>query len=162
MPLSPYPWNARTFQPGRVSLGGLAELCEENYRLLRRLIPGVANLRERHQSLVQGVALHLEILEQTRYTTLLHLTYYFRHSCGERPDPDATLRAYHDAVQVEVLDLRQTVPSLALRQPCPLLEQKWRTNLFLSKWLVYCLAQGHRFHAMPAFSQRGRVAASLG
>jgi uncharacterized protein len=27
----------------------------------------------------------------------------------------------------------------------PTLEQRWRINLFLSKWLHYCVAQGHSF-----------------
>lgn len=121
-------------------------LCEENYRVLTRLIPEMPILAGYLRSgLPQGMDLHLEILEQTPYTTLLHLTYYFSHGKGAVPDPDATVRAYHDAGQVEVLDLRQTALPLARGPHYPTLEQKWKTNLFLSKWLAFSTAQGHVF-----------------
>lgn len=143
---SPYPWCLGKFLPSHLSLGGLVDLCEENYRLLLRLMPDNQMLRGRYLSaLPRGMDLHLEILEQSRYTTLLHLTYYFHQEYGALPDPDATLRAYHDAGQVEVLDLRQSALPLNRGPLLPTLAQKWRINLFLSKWLTYCVAQGHRF-----------------
>jgi uncharacterized protein YqiB (DUF1249 family) len=122
------------------------ELCEENYRVLWRLVPDLHRRSGYFRSeLPQGMDLHLEVLEQTPYTTLLHLTYYFCHDSGAVPDPDTTLRAYHDAGQVEVLDLCQTALPLVRGPRYPTLEQKWKANLFLSKWLAYCLSQGHRF-----------------
>ena len=146
MRASVYPWNLHSLLEGRPSLGGLMALCEENYRVLGRLIPDMPNLTGHMRSgLPQGMDLHLEILEQTPYTTLLHLTYYFPHGRGAVPDPDATLRAYHDAGQVEILDLRQTALPLVRRPHCPTLEQKWKTSLFLSKWLVFSATQGHMF-----------------
>jgi uncharacterized protein YqiB (DUF1249 family) len=125
-------------------------LCEENFHLLSRLAP---QLRTRRGPLVSrvkdGVDLHLSIEEQARYTTLLRLTYLFADGAGGNSglgaDPDARLRVYHDARQVELLDLRQTaLPRLANYQ-APALVSKWRANLFLWKWLAYCLHQGHRF-----------------
>ena len=89
--------------------------------------------------------LYLEILEQTPYTTLIHLTYYFEHQEGQRPDPDATLRAYHDARQIEILTLQQRIIPLNRGAQHPTLEQKWKINLFASKWLAYCVRQGHLF-----------------
>ena len=149
-----YPWSLRSLLLGRPSLGGLMDLCEENYRVLTRLVPQLHHLDGYLRSeLPRGMDLHLEILEQTPYTTLLHLTYYFPHETGVVPDPDTTLRAYHDAVQVEVQDLRQTALPLARGPHYPTLEQKWKANLFLSKWLAFCVAQGHRFEpaaAVPA------------
>jgi hypothetical protein len=125
-------------------------LCEENYAILLRLVPQLSRLRGEHCCKRTGMALHLEILEQARYTTLLRLTYFFPHDDGvvhriPRADPDALLRAYHDARQVEVIDLRQTALPLHNHYRCPALEAKWKANLFLSKWLAYCAAQGHRF-----------------
>ena len=146
MRVSVYPWSLRSLLQGRPTLGELMALCEENYRVLARLIPEMSDLAGYLRSeLSQGMDLHLEILEQTPYTTLLHLTYYFHHDKGAIPDPDATLRAYHDASQVEVLDLRQTALPLVRGPHYPTLEQKWKANLFLSKWLVFSLAQGHLF-----------------
>ena len=146
-----YPWKLRPLYTSCPSLGCLMDLCEENYRVLIRLVPQLREMEGYLRSgLPQGMDLHLEILEQTPYTTLLHLTYYFSHDAGVEPDPDTTLRAYHDATQVEVQDLRQTALPLARGPHYPTLEQKWKANLFLSKWLAFCVAQGHRFPLPPA------------
>ena len=144
MPL--YPWSLRSILTARPTVGALMELCEENYRQLIRLAPSMGRMSGRYDSRVAGhVDLHMEVMEQTRYTTLVHLTYYFDRREGRDPDPDAILRVYHDAGQAEVLDLEQQ--ALPLRGPPGLetLDQKWKANLFLSKWLSYCIAQGHSF-----------------
>lgn len=96
-------------------------------------------------SLDSAIDLHLEILEQTPYTTLVHLTYFFAHSEARLPDPDARVRIYHDSRQAEVVDLAQRALPLNMGVERPTMEQKWRVNLFLSKWLSYCVQQGHRF-----------------
>ncbi len=89
--------------------------------------------------------LYLEIMQQAPYTTELHLTYYFSHTHGQVPDPDAILRVYHDANQIEVVDLKeQTLPVVQNYHP-PGLLNKWKANIFLSKWLSYCASQGHKF-----------------
>jgi len=130
-------------------------LCEENYRALMRLIPDLRWIQgeeccvhDRDQDL------HLEVLEQSPYTTLLRLTYYFPHTDGlvhrtRDADPDAVLRVYHDAGQVEVLNLRQTVLPIHNHYRYPALQAKWKVNLFLSKWLAFCLTKGYRFAADP-------------
>jgi hypothetical protein len=59
------------------------------------------------------------------------------------------LRAYHDAGQVEVLDLRQTALPVFNHYRSPALQAKWKANLFLAKWLSYCLIRGHRFPPAP-------------
>lgn len=146
------------------TVGDLMTLCEENYVLLSRLAPGLKELREVALSRRQGcVDLYLIIEEQSRYTSLIRLTHLFQDvdlnpvggmdafatwggvQAGTRADPDARLRIYHDARQVEVLDLRQTVLPLHLDYQPPALDSKWRANLFLGKWLSFCLQQGHRF-----------------
>lgn len=123
-------------------------LCEENFLLLARLAPQV---REQRGSLVSrgrgGVDLHLIVEEQSRYTSLVRLTHYFpateSPACG--PDPDLRLRIYHDARQVEVESLRQTALPLQSDYRRPALDAKWKVNLFLSKWLRFCLQDGYRF-----------------
>jgi uncharacterized protein YqiB (DUF1249 family) len=122
------------------------DLCDENYHHLLRLAPDVRSLEGCYLSRLEGAMdLYLEILEQTPYTSLIHLTYFFAHESGQQPDPDATLRLYHDSAQVEVLELRQNALPLGAGREWPTLAQKWRANLFLSKWLYYCVGQGHRF-----------------
>ncbi len=140
-PLSSPPWSA-LWSP-RPSLGTLLDLCEENYRLLLRLIPDLEHRRGRFRAppATGGVDLYLEILEQTPYTTLLHLTHRFEQDA----DPDVTLRAYHDAAQLEVVDLRQSRLPPGKGPGLPNLERHWRLNLFMSKWLRYCVDQERSF-----------------
>ena len=128
------------------NLGALLDLCEENYHLLLRLTPGLAKHRGRFRvQMTGGVDLHLEILEQTPYTTLLHLTHRF----ATHSDPDVTLRVYHDAAQVEVVDLRQSRLPPGKGPGLPNLQRHWKINLFLSKWLRYCIDRGRGFVPEP-------------
>lgn len=152
-----YPWPDRLATSSPPSVGTLMALCEENYVTLLKLAPGLGALQGEFRSAREdGMDLHLEIIEQTRYTTLLRLTYFFPHD-DERihrmpqADPDASLRVYHDARQVEVVDLRQTALPLHNHYASPALEAKWKVNLFLAKWLGYCVFQGHRFPPSKAF-----------
>ncbi len=128
------------------SVGDLLALCEENYRHLHSLVPQLRRLHGVHCSTrADHQDLHLTILEQTPYTTLLRLTYQFSAAGGALSDPDVLLRVYHDARQVEVEDLRQqNLPTQRLYE-APGLLNKWRLNLFVSKWLAFCLGQGHLF-----------------
>lgn len=147
-----YPWlSGLIATAGRPSVGSLMALCEENYATLCCLAPGLKTLHGDHRSSCRGdIDLHLEIIEQGRYTTLLRLTHFFPHDDGQvhrisEADPDTLLRVYHDARQVEVLDLRQTALPLHNHYRPPALEAKWKANLFLSKWLTYCVQLGHDF-----------------
>ncbi len=140
-------------------VGGLMALCEENYAALMRLAPALRQLPDPLSdplcSKPEGRAeLSLSIVEQSPYTTTLHLTHVLRAEVAvphlpqhpQHPsEPDAMLRAYHDAEQVEVLNLRQTVLPVLSHYQAPALAAKWRANLFVSKWLGYCLQQGYRF-----------------
>ena len=128
------------------SVGDLLALCEENYLYLHSLVPQLRRLQGAHcSSRPDHQDLHLTILEQTPYTTLLRLTYQFRAAGDALSDPDVLLRVYHDARQVEVEDLRQqNLPTHRLFE-APALLNKWRLNLFVSKWLAFCLGQGHLF-----------------
>lgn len=146
MRLVTYPWRMKYLLSARPTMGKVLDLSEENYALLMRLAPDLALMAGNYQSsLDQGMDLYLEAIEQTPYTSLVHLTYYFSHAVGDYPDPDAMLRVYHDSRQIDVLDLRQSTLPLQRWGLNPTLEQRWRINLFLSKWLRYCVAQGHSF-----------------
>jgi uncharacterized protein YqiB (DUF1249 family) len=141
-------WNPQLVRLLRAepTVGALMELCEESYGYLRRMVPRLAHLSGHHRSSLAGhVDLHLEILEQSRYTTLLRLTYHFDHCEGSTPEPDAVLRAYHDARQVEVVELHQRNLPLERLFQAPGLRNRWRANLFVSRWLSFCARQGHRF-----------------
>jgi uncharacterized protein YqiB (DUF1249 family) len=146
-------------------VGDLMVLCEENYGLLQRLAPALEQLTgSLRSSAPSGADLVLTVLEQAPYTTELRLTHVFPRSIAavgsgrgarrdSRPlavphsDPDTRLRVYRDACQVEVLDMRQTALPIYSHYRHPALAAKWRANVFLSKWLGYCLREGHRFPA---------------
>ncbi len=148
---------------GRPTVGDLLGLCEENYVLLARLAPHLKEQRGAVVSRRRGmVDLYLGVEEQSAYTSLIWLTHLFpgaevpggefpggardrSPSAAARTDPNARLRVYHDARQVEVLDLCQTILPLRAEYQRPALETKWRVNLFLRKWLSFCLQQGHCF-----------------
>jgi uncharacterized protein len=131
---------------GKPTVGWLMDLCDENYRLLMHIAPSLKKLNGYHISRLEGcMDLHLEIQEQTPYTTLVHLTYFFLYQKAQQPDPAAMLRVYHDFRQVEVMNLKQHALPLNGGAELPTLSQKWRVNLFLSKWLSYCGEQGHCF-----------------
>lgn len=148
---APSPFIAKLDLTGELpTVGALMALCEENYRALIQLSPDLASLSGVVTSARPGpgrTQLQLEILEQARYTTTFRLTHVFPAAggCAEwLPEPDATLKAYHDAGQVEVLDLRQTALPIFSHYQSPALRAKWKANLFLSKWLGWCLRDGHR------------------
>ncbi|QGU32953.1 DUF1249 domain-containing protein [Thermochromatium tepidum] len=149
---------------GHPDIGALMSLCEENFVLLRRLAPGLNTYPNgQYLSRRPGVVdLHLGIEQQARYTTLVHLTHRFTDAETREThfDPDARLRVYYDARQVEVLELRQSILPLRTRYAHPALADKWRANLFLSKWLMFCLRQGHGFapNQSPIDGQRSPVA----
>ncbi|MDJ0739676.1 MAG: DUF1249 domain-containing protein [Gammaproteobacteria bacterium] len=127
-------------------VGDLMALCEDNYHCLLNLVPQLRRLQGRHRSTTPDHQdLHLTIVEQTRYTTLLRLTYHFPDEDGRMSDPDALLRVYHDARQVEVEDLRQQALPTQRVYEAPGLLNKWRLNLFVSRWLMFCVRQGHVF-----------------
>lgn len=143
-----YPWSLKFLRMRRPGIDLVQRLSEENYHHLLRLAPDLALLEGKHvSSLGHGVDLHLDLQDQTPYTSLIHLTYYFPHGVGYYPDPDAMLRVYHDFHQVDVLDLRQSALPMQRWSDNPTLEQRWKINLFLSKWLNFCTLQGHHFSA---------------
>ena len=125
----------------------LMDLYENNYLRVRRLIPDLSKVAVRSISVLPGcLPLHMTILEQTKFTTTLSLTYYFEEGENVLAEPALIIRVYHDAHQVEVLtghlrhgrERYDHIPEMAKAV-------KWKLNRFLFKWLGYCLHLGHVF-----------------
>ena len=132
------------------SFAGLMELYESNYIRLRNLVPDLDTMPDEVCSRIDGVLeLHLRIVERCKFTTTLNLTYYFHDEQGAFPAPDMQVRLYHDAQVGEVISCgrRRGVRHASYNRLFNryTLEEKWRMNRFLQKWLGYCLMQGHRF-----------------
>ena len=91
--LCPVSWRSA---PG--SFVSLMTLYESNYIRLGWILQDLNGLQGRHVSRgADGVGLHLEVIERSRYTTLLNLSYRFAGDLGEVVTPDMQVRVYHVA-----------------------------------------------------------------
>lgn len=130
------------------SFVGLMALYESNYLRLLRLVPELGRLDGCFRSRVAGDCdLHLEILERSRYTVTLSLTYHLETDDGLLIDPDMSIRAYLDGQLAEVLAIGKSQRHPALRRLVnehrEELDRRWRRNIVLNKWLDYLREQGH-------------------
>lgn len=140
------------------SFAALMEVYEDNYIALRRLCPRLPEAGEMRVSHPSGIPrLYLQVLEHTRYTSSLGLTYRFLgEDDGEIESPSLAVRIYHDARQAEVLFAPQGPTHPLPRHAYGLddtssgaLRMRWSANRFLNRWLHYCIGQGHAFNFAP-------------
>ena len=149
------------------SFAGLMSLYESNYIRLRQLVPGLEAVSGAHCSVcADDLPLHLEVLERTRYTCTLQLTYLFTRDAAAtdsvsaapgdaadtahwQADPDLRLRVYFDGRLAEAMSLTSHHRHVILRRIAAChreeLDSRWRHNMMLNKWLEYCLDAGHQF-----------------
>ena len=130
------------------SFVGLMALYESNYLRLLRLVPEIARLDGCFRSRVAGDCdLHVEILERSRYTVTLSMTYHFETDDGLLVDPDMTVRLYLDGRLAEAMAIGRRQRHATLRRLVQKhrreLDQRWRRNMVLNKWLEYLSDQGH-------------------
>jgi uncharacterized protein YqiB (DUF1249 family) len=130
------------------SFVGLMALYESNFLRLLRLIPELDHLDGCFRSRVAGECdLFVEVIETSRYTVTLSLTYHLATDTGILADPDMTVRAYLDGQQAEVLAIGERQRHAALRRLVSEhreeLDRRWRCNIVLNKWLEYLSDQGH-------------------
>jgi uncharacterized protein YqiB (DUF1249 family) len=130
------------------SFVGLMALYESNFLRLLRLIPDIDRLDGCFRSRVAGDCdLYVEVIETSRYTVTLSLTYHLATDTGFLVDPDMTVRVYLDGQQAEVLAIGEQQRHAALRRLVfehrEELDRRWRCNIVLNKWLEYLSDQGH-------------------
>jgi uncharacterized protein YqiB (DUF1249 family) len=145
----------------KVDLRQLHALCEANYARLLRLFPDYEGRNGKHFS-VEGVQVHMDVLERSRYTTLFKLQ-CFRGASAEAVDfawlypLDIEARAYHDAAMLEVVRFqsanrtqgRYSYPNPSMHQQ----DEKHQQNAFLAEWLSHCLHHGQA--PVPEFIKPG-------
>ena len=125
----------------------LMDLYENNFLRFKKLVPDLDALEQDAYSRIDGcMGLHISVLERSRFTTTLRMTYHFTEDGCLYAEPDLRLRVYHDARLIEVLSGhlkhgRQKLDHL----PADAKLEKWKLNRFLYKWLGFCLHQGHQF-----------------
>lgn len=132
-------WRARP--RGFVALMGV---YESNYLRLKALAGDLASLPATAVSEVAGdCTLVLSVLERSRYTSELLLTYLLPAAATLERVPDLRLRLYHDA---RLLEARRADGAGAERE----LNRCWARNMMVNKWLEYCAERGHSFrHNAP-------------
>ena len=133
-------------KPG--SFVGLMSLYESNYLRLQRLIPELNRLDGYYRSRVAGDCdLHVEIIERSRYTITLSLSYFFYEQGKRIADPDMIIRVYLDGQLAETMGYCGEHRHSELRRLCRVhraqLDSRWRRNIVLNKWLEYLMDQGH-------------------
>lgn len=136
--------------PGQSDLTVLMDLYEQNYQRLCRLIPErPIPYDEAVSSSAADRKLHLTVLERTRYTSIIRLTYWFDDADSNQADPNMEIRLFHDAELAEVLACEMHPRRLSFGdfdfEKHSALQAKWGRNLFLNKWLDYLLTHGHGF-----------------
>jgi len=138
-------------RPG--SFAALMSLYESNFVRLGWLLPDPRRIVGPMVSdSAHDLPLHLSLVERSRYTTTVRMTYYFDDADGPVADPDLFVRIYHDALLVEAMACTHRHRHEALRpfdtRPGAELSRRWVRNVMLNKWLEYCVEKGHRL--LPA------------
>ncbi len=127
---------------------GLMSLYDSNYFRLNLLIPELHRLDGYFRSRVAGDCdLHVEILERSRYTVTMALSYFFEEEGVRIADPDMKVRVYLDGQLAESLGFSGEHRHAAFRRLSRIhraeLDTRWRRNIILNKWLEYLMDQGH-------------------
>ena len=138
------------------SFAALMSLYESNYVRLGWLLSDLAD--RKGATILKGamistpdddLPLYLDLLDESRYTATVRLTYIFDEHGQSVPDPDLRVRIYHDARMAEAMGCTRHHLHAALRRfdpgPGSELSRRWTRNVMLNKWLEYCADKGHVF-----------------
>jgi len=154
------------YGPG--SFGGLMALYESNYIRLRHLLGSTdiaANIAW-NSNCADDEDLFLSVESSSRYTQVLRLTYQFDEPDGLVADPDLCIRVYLDARMTEVVSWaehhRHQVLHDLQRRASRQVNQCWRRNMVLSKWLDFLLDKGHSFQSMHQCPEAAEQVATVG
>ena len=136
------------FAPRPQSFADLMEMYEVNYIHLRLLCGDIRVLPDESISTLPsgGVPVRIKILERSRHTTILIMTYLFDEQAKR---PNLKIQVYHDSRQADVIsrccyftqkNIRAWEKNIDSMLLC-----RWRLNRFLFKWVNYLYGQGHHF-----------------
>ena len=129
------------------TFAALMDLYENNFLRLKKLIPHLKRAEGESVSFVVGcLDLELSVIEQSKFTTLLTLTYSFERKHGQVREPNLLIRVYHDVGLAEALSGELHHGRLSLHNvPDTAIMERWHLNRFLYKWLGFSLHIGHGF-----------------
>jgi uncharacterized protein YqiB (DUF1249 family) len=132
------------------SLSRLMALYEDSYQRLLQLLP------ERDFPFSNAISrspldreLHFRVIDRSRYTVTLNLSYRFEEAGEVLVEPDVDIRVYRDAALAEALRVGPHAHCPVLhdldRELGPMIQGRWGRNLMLNKWLMYLIGNGHGF-----------------
>jgi len=137
------------------SFVALMDLYEYNFLRLKRIAPDL-DIADRMVSVSPGhLDLYLDVTERCKFTTMIRMTYRFEQGDKQILQPDMHIKIYHDARNAEVLDRLDRRHRRVYSGET--LQEKWRLNRFLYKWLGYCIYQKHYFHPVSRPAQYGQT-----
>jgi uncharacterized protein YqiB (DUF1249 family) len=127
-----------------VDFSALMRLYETNYAKLNALLPRQPKVGESRTYQVQAQIYQINVVEITRYTTLVDV-----FQCDQTPTfplPHMTVRLYHDArvaevcasEKIKVIKAVHDYPNNKMMQK----DEKHQLNQFLGDWLTFCLKMG--------------------
>ncbi|MGC9421223.1 MULTISPECIES: DUF1249 family protein [Vibrio] len=131
-------------KPYHVNLAELMRTYETNYAKLNALIPHQPKVGDVRCYQAAHLIYQLQVLEVTKYTTLVEICQSDDTSIF--PLPTMSVRLYHDARVAEVcacqslarIDARYDYPNDKMVQK----DEKAQVNRFLGDWLTFCLKRG--------------------
>lgn len=129
----------------KLNFPAMMRLYETNYAQLRRLLPRNYQLNDDIVFNVELMTYRIEIIELTRYTTLV-LIQQVAPKVSYWSMPEIKVRLYHDALIAEVCSSQQISRFKAIYDyPGQIKyqsDEKHQINQFLSDWLKFCLTYG--------------------
>ncbi|PXA71203.1 MULTISPECIES: DUF1249 family protein [Vibrio] len=131
-------------KPYHVDLADLMRTYETNYAKLNALLPKPSSVGQVRCYQAAELIYQLQVLEVTKYTTLVEICQSDDISTFSLPV--MSVRLYHDARVAEVcasdqltrVAARYEYPNHKMMQK----DEKAQINRFLGDWLTFCLKQG--------------------
>jgi uncharacterized protein len=131
-------------KPYHVDLSELMRVYETNYAKLNALLPFQPSVDDVRCYQTGRIAYQLEVIEVTKYTTLIKICQ--SDDVLTFPLPTMSVRLYHDARVAEVsateqlsrIKARYDYPNDKMAQK----DEKAQLNRFLGDWLTFCLKHG--------------------
>ena len=126
------------------SFVGLMTLYESNYIKLNHLFPNIKQYDDdRSIKSPFGNDIQLGVNKKTKYTMIISMTYSFEESEIIEYEPNLTIKIYFDSRSAEVIGIGKLSKKNKLSdityQNKDIINQLWRRNIILNKWLDYII-----------------------
>ena len=126
------------------SFVGLMTLYESNYVKLNHLFPNIKQYDDdRSIKSPFGNDIQLGVNKKTKYTMIISMTYSFEESEIIEYEPNLTIKIYFDSRSAEVIGIGKLSKKNKLSdityQNKDIINQLWRRNIILNKWLDYII-----------------------